>query len=190
VASVIEEGCSFETARLQVGDWHVLSSLPSGGSRLPEIVRRFLTPSVTEQLPPSWEGPYSEQRAGTWIRDRDAEGTQSLAISRESSSPIGLLLLHEAPHGASGRLELRIGYLIAETEWGKGYASEILKGLIEWADGGAFSALVAGVAADNAPSIRVLEKCGFVLDEGSSGGTELCFTIDLTRVRSQSPSTT
>ena len=46
-SEVHAEDCSFETPRLRVVDWHSLSSVLEGESRLPEIVRDFLTPRVT-----------------------------------------------------------------------------------------------------------------------------------------------
>ena len=174
------EDCSFETPRLRVVDWHSLSSVPERGSRLPEIVRDFLTPLVTAQLPETWQGPYSEQRAIDWIRDRDAEGTQLLAISCESHEPIGLLLLSETAGASQPPPELRLGYLIAESEWGKGFASELIRGLIDWAGDRSFGSIIAGVSAGNLPSVRVLEKCGFSRDDDQSpGGTELFYGIDL-----------
>ena len=179
-SEVHAEDCSFETPRLRVVDWHSLSSVPEGGSRLLEIVRDFLTPRVTGQLPEAWQGPYSKQRATDWIRDRDAEGTQLLAISQESHEPIGLLLLHETTSASPGPPELRLGYLIAESEWGKGYASELVRGLIDWARGRSFGSIIAGVSAENLPSVRVLEKCGFSRDDDDSPrGTELFYGIDL-----------
>lgn len=173
----------FETPRLRVVDWHSVSAIPEGVSPLPEIVRGLLTPQVTAPLPQSWQGPYSEQRAIDWIRDRDAESRQLLAITRDSHRAVGLLLLHESATGSPEASELRLGYLIAESEWGQGYASELVRGLVDWARRRAFGSVIAGVAAHNVPSLRVLEKCGFTPDEGSCHGTELVYRIDLNEAR-------
>ena len=75
---------SFETARLSVAEWHVQTVGGEGDDSLVEIVRGMLTLDVTEQLPESWQGPYSAQRTVSWIRDRDDEGIQLLALSSET----------------------------------------------------------------------------------------------------------
>ena len=168
------EDCSFETARLTVADWHAQSD---GVDSLCGIVRELLAPGVTEQLPESWQGSYPVERAMNWIRDRDAEGTQLLALSSDTQEPVALLLLHEDT--AAAGTEMRVGYLVAERQWGKGFASELLGGLIDWARASSVVSIVAGVAAGNAASIRVLEKCGLTRREDSRSGTELFYGIDL-----------
>src|SRR5664280_499633 len=64
-------------------------------------------------------------------------------------------------HG-SGR---ELGYTIRRDLWGRGLASEIAGALVKWHRHHAPSeTLWAYVAIENAPSRRVLEKVGFVLD--------------------------
>ena len=58
----------------------------------------------------------------------------------------------------------RIGYYIAKEQWGKGYATEACKKMIELAVEVGITKLVAPVHPDNLASIRVLEKCGFQED--------------------------
>ena len=174
------EDWSFETKRLRVAEWHAVTEGQSGRLPLPEIVRDLLTPSVTDPLPAPWHGPYSERRAVDWIHERDAEGTQLLAVSRESREVIGLVLLHSSAGPSSGPLELRLGYLIAESQWGKGFASELVRGFIDSVRGRTFGSIVAGVAAANVPSIRVLEKCGFTRAEGASpDASEVFYSLEL-----------
>ena len=171
------QDCSFETARLGVADWH---AQPDCDDSLVEIVRGMLTSDVTEQLPESWRGPYSEERAKNWIRDRDNEGTQLLALSSDTQKPVALLLLHEEAQASGAPAELRVGYLVAEGQWGRGFASELLGGLIEWARASGVASLVAGVTGSNGASIRVLEKCGLTrVEDKSPNGTELFYGIDL-----------
>ena len=140
----------------------------------------MLSSEVTEQLPESWQGPYSEQRTVNWIRDRDEEGVQLLALSSDTREPIGLLLLQEVLDPSAAPAELRVGYLVVKSQWGKGFANELVRGLVEWARSRTFASIVAGVAAANIASIRVLEKCGFTrVEDESSAATELFYTIDL-----------
>ena len=171
------EDCSFETARLSVAEWHVQTN---DGVSLVEIVREMLTPDVMEQLPESWQGPYSAQRAMNWIHDRDNEGTQLLALSSKTQEPVALLLMHEEAPASAPPAELRVGYLVAELQWGRGFASELLGGLIDWARASGVASIVAGVAAGNIASIRVLEKCGLTqVEDESPDSTELVYAINL-----------
>ena len=77
------------------------------------------------------------------------------------------------PHGGevSGMIDLRLegeanlGYVLARREWGKGYATEAVRAVVEWAFGiQEIHRIWAAVEVNNAPSIRVLEKSGFTRD--------------------------
>lgn len=59
-----------------------------------------------------------------------------------------------------------VGYWIGKDFWGKGVATEALRKLIELLQGRPLSAYVA---KHNAGSIRVLEKCGFVVESEVAG---------------------
>jgi ribosomal-protein-alanine N-acetyltransferase len=54
------------------------------------------------------------------------------------------------------------GYVLARAHWGRGYASEVLAGIVAIARALGLRGLSACVHPDNAASIRVLEKSGFV----------------------------
>ena len=53
------------------------------------------------------------------------------------------------------------GYVFAKDEWGKGYATEALRAVVEIARGIGLIRLYALCHLENLPSWRVLEKCGF-----------------------------
>ena len=53
------------------------------------------------------------------------------------------------------------GYVLAKDSWGRGYATESLKAVVEVARGTGVVRLYALCHVDHAPSYRVLEKCGF-----------------------------
>ena len=56
-----------------------------------------------------------------------------------------------------------MGYVIAESAWGKGFATEVVAGLADWCrDNGTIRSLIGGVADRNGASARVLRKNGFV----------------------------
>ena len=58
-----------------------------------------------------------------------------------------------------GRVE--IGYGLAESARGQGYATEAVLGLLDWLAQGGVSEVVAECDPGNAPSIAVLRRCGF-----------------------------
>jgi len=58
---------------------------------------------------------------------------------------------------------LEVGFLFLPEYQGKGYATESLKGVLEYARILGFDAAIAHVTEGNSASCRVLEKCGFVV---------------------------
>ena len=57
-----------------------------------------------------------------------------------------------------------VGYWIGRDHWGKGVATQALSAFLRLDD---TRPLFARVASHNAPSIRVLEKCGFTVAEAA-----------------------
>lgn len=158
-AHLVVQHCSFETARLAVGPWHTVAS--DAGVDLGQTVSQLLTPATTLGLPQEWRGVYSVARARTWIDERDAESITLLVVERHRHQPVGLVILFVSPVDET-LVDLRIGYLVAESAWGQGYATELVAGLVAWARSQpAVATLIAGVDASNEASIRVLAKCGF-----------------------------
>ena len=124
-------------------------------------------------MPAGWQGGFTRHRAQEWIRERDREGAGLAAAERSSATPVGLLMLHQS--GASERtgVDVRIGYLLAETSWGRGLGSELVGGMVEPALARPdIHSLVAGVAADNQASIRILKKTGFVPMDAETDGPQ------------------
>ena len=71
-----------------------------------------------------------------------------------------------------------LGYWIDRALWGRGIATEALAAFIRLEP---TRPLHAGVAKHNLGSIRVLQKCGFVIDDASSeddGATHLLLKLD------------
>lgn len=171
------ETCSFETERLRAGEWHSLAA--ESPRQLEDVVASMLTEPVTRALPEAWRGSYSLDRARSWIEERDAEGTTLLVVEKATSDSIGLIILSAIPAESSGAgADVRLGYLLAEQSWGKGYASELVEGLVAWCRAQpSIASLTGGVESDNAASRRVLEKNGFELLEDR--GEEQLFRASL-----------
>ncbi|KAL2813732.1 GNAT domain-containing protein [Aspergillus granulosus] len=70
----------------------------------------------------------------------------------------------------TGVERFEIGYMFVPGVWGKGYASEAVRGMVQWWFGlcpeegrGETEGIYAIVAKSNLASLRVMEKCGFQL---------------------------
>lgn len=104
-----------------------------------------------------------------WIADRLAE-SDVFAVETHDAL-IGILLLSQ--HDVT-----RIGYLLAENVWGKGYASELLLGLTRASPRPVY--LRAGVEANDPASARVLEKAGFTRQAHSDTPDMATYHLGLT----------
>jgi ribosomal-protein-alanine N-acetyltransferase len=96
-------------------------------------------------------------------------------IETTSDNLIGMCGLAEFGHGVEG---IELAYRLRRDRWGKGYATEAGQAAVEHAFGDLeLDRLIAAVERENAPSIHVLEKCGFsfVRDQMIAGKDALVF---------------
>ncbi|MEZ5410174.1 MAG: GNAT family N-acetyltransferase [Acidimicrobiales bacterium] len=163
---------AFETERLRCGPW--IEEARQSGVDLASVVAGVLTPTTTVALPAAWRGAFTIQRARAWIEDREADSTALLVTDRANRAPIGLAILAALPAGDTvptdasdpdtGPLDLRIGYMIYEAWWGRGIATELVKGLVDRARSVPdIVSVTGGVDQRHEASIRVLERSGFRL---------------------------
>ena len=66
------------------------------------------------------------------------------------------------------RQAIDIGYCIQQSYWRQGYATELLKKIIEWAQAQNFTTITAEAAKDNIASCELLKKLGFRIKAASS----------------------
>lgn len=180
---MILDSCGFETARLIVADRARLEADYRLDTDIRTTVASVLTDRVTRSLPPDWRGPYDGDRATAWIADRESEGPLLLVVDRSSHRPIGFMVLVESDREDAGGVDVRLGYLLAETAWGRGFAGELVQGFVAWCRARPLiRSLAGGVERDNAASIRVLERIGFAAshDPQQRAGEERLFVLDLT----------
>lgn len=105
--------------------------------------------------------PYTEQDAEFWIKfANEPSPSRHLAIEFEGILVGGIgIIAGEGIHCRTGQF----GYWLGEPHWGKGIATAAARGMAEYARLNLpFARLEAGVFGWNAPSMRVLEKVGFV----------------------------
>jgi RimJ/RimL family protein N-acetyltransferase len=123
------------------------------------------------------EGPMLPEQCRIWLEDVIYHN----AVRPRSAYNLAITLLDESRaigwigYGPSGRSPLDgrygVGYLLDRAYWGRGYLTEVLRGVL----GHVFGALGGKVLSawcytENAASVRVLEKAGFALvHEGPCG---------------------
>ena len=163
---------AFATERLVATPWHDADI----DGPLAETVIELLSPAVTRDLPADWQGEYSSVRAQQWIADRDRDGYVLLVVNRPVPRPVGLLFL-----SVGDSLAVRLGYLFRQEEWGKGLATELIRGLVERSGKLGIRSLLGGVTRSNLASRRLLEKCAFVRCQDDGTSAELVYGLELNR---------
>ena len=105
---------------------------------------------------PPW--PYTEAHAAEFIAGRGADDLFLLVLAHEGPQPrlVGGIGLH--PLGE----ETELGYWLTPSAWGRGYATEAARAVIDIARHAlGITPLVSGHFVDNPASARVLAKLGF-----------------------------
>lgn len=158
--------CLFETERLTVSEF-VAADTEAGERAFLNQVISVLTPAVAENLPDYFHGINTSQTAGEWLERMLAESRLFTVAHQQSADLAGFIFVYgsDAPN-------VHLGYLLKESEWGKGLASEMLTGFIDYAgEETAWEVLIAGVDPANVASAGLLKKLNFirqpVADEGS-----------------------
>lgn len=154
----------FKTRRLLIQDWTPALEDDAARAGLQQALARILTPPVLKHLPPPLQFDAEHDDIADWIDDRAAE-SDSLLVFAEGVL-IGLVLM--AVNDTEPIAEIHIGYLLAESAWGRGIATELLRGLVKSFKGLEPAVLLGGVGRDNPASARVLRKAGFERDPGRS----------------------
>ena len=178
---MVVQRCTFATPRLHVAEWH-RSVAEMGRDDLSRIVTGMMTAAVTQALPGDWHGRFTKDRAELWIAERDLEGSTLLARERTSDDAVGLLILHEVEIGQGTDVEVRLGYLLAESAWGMGLGGELVSGFVDWCRGQPeVGSLTGGVAETNVASIGILKRNGFlpVKESNAASGAELIYRLSL-----------
>lgn len=89
------------------------------------------------------------------LRELSLDSSRVVAGICLAGNLIGFLNDVEIQNGS-----IELGYVIDPAHWGRGYATEALKGVIAYLLASGFREVVAGAFAENTPSIRVMVKAG------------------------------
>lgn len=110
------------------------------------------------------------------------ESVVLFAAHRLAQEPVGLLLLSPSCSD-DDETDVRLGYIVGEDAWGRRFASELVAGIADWCRGTIdIRAFIGGVDPQNAASVRVVQKNGFVPQTADHEPTTLdglIFVLDL-----------
>ena len=159
--SPVTKSSSYHTERLHVLPWKEYANSSEKVHAFAELVTEILSPEVTKDLPSGWQQIITAADARQWVEERDEESSLLLIQDQSSQAIIGLMFLYES-ESKDLSIEVRLGYLIAQKHWGKGYATELIQGLVHWCKSiEKIKSISGGVESGNIGSIKVLERNGF-----------------------------
>ena len=145
----------FETERLSVVHWAETIAVPEARRRLATQLPDLLTPDVIAHLPPFFD--LTDQNMDQWIDARDAESNIYLIRETGTDAYTGFMFLTPPFNN-----NIHLGYLLGQSTWGQGFASELLSGLILHVPKTGFR-LLGGVGRENPASAHALRNTGFQL---------------------------
>lgn len=145
----------FKTKRLVIERWNDSLTV----SELQEL-EEILDEEVTAFLPPNLVYRTGVTDVAEWAKTF-SEGSNKVSSVRLDSKLAGLLILMAGDEEEGSPMHL--GYIFGKECWGRGLATELLRGLVQQLTIDGYEGEIhAGVAKGNPASVRVLEKVGFV----------------------------
>lgn len=146
----------FSTSRLSVTELTKHALRTAASQSLCETVPHILSDVVVANLPPYFQGVNDPESAYVWLEKMLSESRLFVVKMHSREQAIGFVFISVDEDGA------HIGYLLSETSWGAGLASELLEEFILQAkQGGQWKRLIGGVDSSNSASMHLLEKLGF-----------------------------
>ena len=140
---------------------------------------RYRKPSATD-IPAIFDGWASDEEATQWMgwkRHESYEDTREFIRMSDQlwedhkAGPLLVELLADGSIIGSAGLtytepgEVELGYIFTKPFWGRGYASETVLALLDYARRCDFSRVVARAHEDNQASAHILLKHGFVVPD-------------------------
>lgn len=116
-------------------------------------------PEVARWARPGAGGPWPPEAAVPSVDAGGGDAVERFAVVVDGVGPVGACGLERVPREAAALVH----YFIGRGYWGRGFGTEALARLVAHAFGArALDELQAMVLADNAASLRLLAKVGFV----------------------------
>ena len=130
---------------------------------LPALLKYANNERIAINLRDRFPHPYSEEAGRRWLEYLAVEKpvtAWAIEVGGEAAGSIGLQL-----HSDVERVSAEIGYWLGQPFWNRGIVSEALRAVTARAfDRFSLTRIYALPFADNAPSVRVLEKAGYALE--------------------------
>jgi ribosomal-protein-alanine N-acetyltransferase len=127
------------------------------------LVRHANNPKIAANLRDAFPSPYSLEDADRFIAlasERTPRASFAIEVDGEAAGGIGLML-----HSDVERISAELGYWLAETYWGRGVMTEAVRAFTDWGFATfSLTRIYALPYGTNLPSVRVLEKAGFVYE--------------------------
>ncbi len=175
---ILNQDCLFKTNQLSILHYTFIETKTGLHNSLSKSVLKIMTPNVTKSLPDGWQNLNTLKKAEKWLLERKMDSNFYIISLTEPNELIGFLFLY-TENERKGSIELRLGYLLSESIWGKGIGSELIKGLVTWCDDTkSISSISGGVEKDNIGSRKVLEKNGFYKSNEKLPDGILLYKID------------
>jgi RimJ/RimL family protein N-acetyltransferase len=120
----------------------------------------------------TWAQDPEVTRTMTWPPHKDIDVTRSvlrrMIDAWEQGTRFPFMIIEKSSNQAVGMIEIRpedhkaeLGYVLAQTHWGKGYMTEAARALLDWAfQQPEIYRVYATTSVDNIGSQRVMEKIG------------------------------
>ena len=132
-------------------------------SDVPSLVRHANNRKIWLNLRDRFPHPYTPRDGRAFIRmarGMTPESLFAIAVGDEAIGGIGFV-----PQTDVERVSCEVGYWLGESFWGRGIATEALVAVTQYAiETHGFTRAFALPFAENAGSVRVLEKAGYVLE--------------------------
>jgi ribosomal-protein-alanine N-acetyltransferase len=130
---------------------------------LPALVRHANNARIAADLRDRFPHPYSEAVGRGWLEylaTVQPSTVWAIAVNDEAVGSIGLQLQEDVE-----RVSAELGYWLGEAFWGRGITTDAVRAVTAQAfDRFSLTRVYALPFAENAGSIRVLEKAGFALE--------------------------
>jgi RimJ/RimL family protein N-acetyltransferase len=150
----------FSTPRLVVREWEAGSG--------PALVLTLLSdPVVSAKLP--WQDITTLERAEAWVKRKDGGNTFPIFTADEAEETfVGFVGVVDTLEGIPTSC-LEVGYVLSAVYWGRGLATELVAGLLDylWRSHPGLRSVLAYTDAQNTGSQRVLQKNGFCAVQGT-----------------------
>jgi len=144
---------------LRRGTWRIR---PFDPADVASLVRHGNDPAISAMLRDRFPSPYTEEDARTWVAHAIAARPMThfaIEVDGEAVGGIGFDL-----RGDIHRVTAEIGYWLGTACQGRGIATWAVREATEWVRALDLERVEAEVFETNAPSIRVLEKAGYVFE--------------------------